>query len=349
MFPSWSWAGWVSSFRYLHWTDHLLDDLSRVQWQDANTGQFFTSDELRSPKDGPIFKYNDSEEREDDWIPCRTRERFIYDVPYWYESTNPKMWCLHPTAPEAERTLRTFIRPGSQTLRFKALTAFFQLSFSSTWSRLPETTPLQTVGILDRDNFRAGTIHIHKDLLPQLKLGRPSSARGKTTQQPSFELICLSRRRASEWDSTFNNVYDTKPYHSPQPSDDFKNIPDQPTLYPHQKTPEDANNGFDHRRYNVHIPFPLYNVMLIARNDGVGDGVAERLAHWHDSRHGFLASEAGVEADRVGLMKRLRGRTLFLVAYGSCVVVLVRLRKRPALCTLVQHGSYDVKLYSSRS
>lgn len=93
-----------------------------------------------------------------------------------------------------------------------------------------------------------------------------------------FELICLSRRRASEWDSTCNNVYETDPYYSPQPSDDFKNIPDQPTLYPDQKTPEEADDGFDHRRYNVHMPFPLYNVMLIARKGGKPDGIAERVA-----------------------------------------------------------------------
>lgn len=278
MFPSWSWAGWVGSFCYLKWTDHMLDDLSRVQWQDANTGQFFTSDEFRSPKDGPTFKYNDCGERGDDWTACRTHERFVYDMPYWYEHTTPKIWCLHPTAPEAERTPRTFLHLGSQTLRFKALTAFFQLSVSSTWSGFAETAPLRSVGILDRDNFRAGTIHIHDDLLSQLKLGPSSTTEGEKSQMSHFELICLSRRRASEWDSTCNNVYETDPYYSPQPSDDFKNIPDQPTLYPDQKTPEEADDGFDHRRYNVHMPFPLYNVMLIARKGGKPDGIAERVA-----------------------------------------------------------------------
>ena len=85
------------------------------------------------------------------------------------------------------------------------------------------------------------------------------------------ESVCLSRLP--------QNPLDDGPV--PQsPQDDFKNIPDKAALYPYDSSGEARDSCFDHRRYNLHKPWPLYNVMMIRRDNGVASRVALGTIHF---------------------------------------------------------------------
>ena len=253
LFPSWSWVGWIGGVAY-PWTRHQLDDISRVEWQCTDsTGEnirFCTSNELRAPKYGDHDRW--------EYIPNSR------GTPYYYQKNNPDIWCLHPVAPKYERNNYVLIQPGSHRLIFKAYTAFFRTS--STWSiSLSDPPPalkekchtVCPLSIFDRDGFAAGRIYVPAQLIGTLK--------GEYQ-----EFVCLSRRRYNQED------------HGPAPQppeDDFKNIPDQVTLYPADSSTEAIEDDFDHRRYNRYKPWPFYNVMMIEWDNGVASRIALGTLH----------------------------------------------------------------------
>ena len=250
LFPSWSWAGWVGEVAYL-WTRHQLDDLSRVEWQcrdpESRNIRFRTSDELRAPRHREYGRW--------EFVP---NER---GTPYYYQRNNPDIWSLHPVAPKVERSSDTLIQPGSHQLIFKAFTAFFRLSSipHTPLSDSPEEfsrTPYP-LSILDRDGFAAGRIHVPAQLI-------------RTLKGVYQELVCLSRRR-------YNQLDLGPPPHSAE--DDFENVSDNVTLYPWTGSAEAKEDDFDHRRYNRYKSWPLYNVMMIAWNNGVASRVALGVMH----------------------------------------------------------------------
>jgi Heterokaryon incompatibility protein (HET) len=266
IFPSWSWAGWVGEVKY-KWTEHVVDDLSRVKWHATNacTGQdgFFTSDDLRAPRD----------KVQDVWESGITSER---QSPYYYEHDNPDIWCLHPTAPKDQRLPLYLIHSGSHQLRFNAHSAFFRIS---TTHRPAQYDPVSScdqnvhilcpIDVFDPDGFVAGTIYVPGRFLP-------------TVQSPETkEFICLSRRRGHYLESDFDKVYKADQNHKshPTPEDDFRDIPDRVTLYPEQRWLHHVDDKYDHRRYNKNKPWPLYNVMMIERVDGVAYRVAIGIIH----------------------------------------------------------------------
>ena len=248
LFPSWSWAGWIGEVVYT-WTRHQLDDLSRVEWQCTDSKganiRFCTSDELRAPKDGDYGRW--------EYRPAET--------PYYYQHSDPDIWCLHPVAPKEKRSNRILLHPGSNRLVFRAYTAFFRI-LSICCISLGD--PLGANGrilfpltIFHRDGFEAGRIFLPAHLVGTLK--------GEFR-----EFVCLSRRRY--------NRLDGGP--GPQsPEDDLKNISDGVTLYPHSASTAAMEDEFDHRRYNSYKPWPLYNVMMIGWDDGVASRIALGTLH----------------------------------------------------------------------
>ena len=279
-FPSWSWTGWAGPCRYFMWSDHLLDDVSRVSWIDAETEELFTSDKSRAPQGGPVFRPNDIivEKRNDGWRPKRFGSQNQYDILAWYHEREPRRWLMHPTASISERASRVFVKPGSCELRFRALVSFFRLTRATEFiaNKSPDLLP---AGILDRDGFQAGIMWIHRGLPIAKDVFVFSSQADKVEKCGLYELVCLSRRHGSSWESYKNTIYEERPYAIPQSADDLGDMSDQRTVYPVAK-PFDrtGDDGVDPRRYNVHKPFPLYNVMLISRMDGDNDGLAERVA-----------------------------------------------------------------------
>jgi hypothetical protein len=262
LFPSWSWAGWVGEIRYL-WSRHLLDDLSRVEWQytDCTQGQigFCSSDELRAPKSG----------RHSTWEYVRPRSR---GTPYYYQPEKPNLWCLHPVATKDDRHDHILIQPNSHHLTFKAYVATFCIStthkdFSPdpVASCTPDAHILCPFSILDRDGFAAGAIY-----LP----GHESTIRSNQ----KYEIVCLSRRRSDFGPDSYGDDVGGSP--QPPPEDDFKDIPGHVTIYPVLGALFlAAKLTYDPRRYNMYKPWPLYNVMLIRREKDVAYRVAIGLMH----------------------------------------------------------------------
>lgn len=250
LFPSWSWTGWIGEVRY-SWTNHQLDDVSRVEWQcvdpEEESTRFHTSDGLRGLNriDRDCWHYVSNER----------------GPPHYYEPDRPDIWCLHPVAPKEKRRNFRLIQPGSHLLVFRAYTASFRIS-SKSCNSLGE--PLSdengftySLAIFGSDGLIAGKVFISKQAMGTLKPSR------------QHEFVCLSRRR--------KDTQDHDP--APAPEDDFKDAFDQPTLYPYIKSTGTREAEFDSRRYNTHMPWPLYNVMLIARDGDLAERIALGLIH----------------------------------------------------------------------
>jgi Heterokaryon incompatibility protein (HET) len=254
LFPSWSWAGWVGKIRY-PWSKHLLDDVSRVEWQytDGVHSQigFCNSSELRAHKSC----------RHSTWEHVVPPTR---GTPYYYQPEEPNLWCLHPVATKDERHDRILIQPSYHYLTFKAYVATLCIStthrdfnLDPVASCTPDAHTLCPVSILDNDGFAAGTIY-----LP----GHESTI----LSNQKYEIVCLSRRRSD---------YDVRGFPPPTPEDDFKDTPGHVTIYPVGESLQVARMTYDPRRYNMHKPWPLYNVMLIRREKDVAYRVAIGLMH----------------------------------------------------------------------
>lgn len=248
LFPSWSWVGWIGEVTY-RWNRHQLDDLSRVEWQctDSEGGniRFCTSNELRAP----IYSSD-----HDSW-------EYIPDsrgTPYYYQHTNPDIWCLHPVAAKDKKSSYMLIQPGSHQLIFRAYTAFLRISSILSHTLGEKDRILCPLSIFDIDGFVAGKIYVPAQLI-------------ETLEGKHQEFVCLSRRRYGQLDEG----------PAPQsPEDDFKNIPDQVTLYPYSNCLRDKTDEFDARRYNRYKPWPLYNVMMIGwDNNGVASRIALGILH----------------------------------------------------------------------
>lgn len=261
LFPSWSWAGWVGEIRY-RWSKHLLDDLSRVEWQysDRVQGQlgFYNSDELRAPESG----------RHSTWEYVVPRSR---GTPYYYQPEKPNLWCLHPVATKNERHDRILIQPNYHYLTFKAYVATFcistthgDFSLDPVASCTPDAHILCPVSILDNDGFAAGTIYLpgHEPTI---------------LSNQKYEIVCLSRRRSDFGPDSFGDDVRGSPL--PTPEDDFKDIPGHVTIYPVGNSLAVARMTYDPRRYNMDKPWPLYNVMLIRREKDVAYRVSIGLMH----------------------------------------------------------------------
>ena len=241
LFPSWSWARWIAEVDYI-WTRHQLDDLSRVEWQCTDSTKRETG--FCSSDELRLSKYG----KHDHWefVP---NER---GSPYYYQHNDPDIWCLHPVVPKDERKNHLMIQPGSHRLVFKAYTAFFRVS---TWCPFSINGALCPLDIYDRDGFVAGRIYV-----PLLWMGTPLKSEFQ-------EFVCLSRRRWNQLDN------------GPALEDEFMSIPDQVTLYPYVRSSAALDAEFDHRRYNMCKPWPLYNVMMIGWDNGVAFRIAVGTLH----------------------------------------------------------------------
>lgn len=212
---------------------------------DSKSGNvcFCTSNELRAPKYGghDHWEYKPSSR----------------GTPYYYQHNNPDIWCLRPVAPKEKRRSYILIQPGSHRLIFKAYTAKFCIAYSSSvFLKASGSNPFP-FGIIDRDGFLAGKIHVPLQLIEVLK--------GKYQ-----EFICLSRRRYNQLDHGS----------APQlPEDDFKSTSDQVTLYPNKDSAAAKDDDFDHRRYNRYKPWPLYNIMMIGWDNGAASRIAVGILH----------------------------------------------------------------------
>lgn len=268
-FPSWSWAGWIGEIDYV-WTRHLLDDLSRVQWQVQSTvkTEYLTSDQLRASQSGQhgFWEYVENVD------PSRQ------STPYYYQREHPDIWCLHPTAPKEARPPRPLLLPGTHELRFKAQTAMLRIVVKPHILAIPGYDLLSSctqsrhircpVEIISVDSFVAGTMYVPANIMETL------------TSKPC-EFVCLSRRRGYYGDTIGQAVYTRcQGYDTyPQSKDDFEDVSKHPTLYPGQYRTMKLGDKYDPSRYNKNKPWPLYNVMLIERKGNLAFRVAIGTVH----------------------------------------------------------------------
>ena len=123
LFPSWTWAGWVGEVRY--WPNLAI---SRVQWKDASSKQYFTSNQFRSP----YSSTNSETWYKNDWIEgnprIKRREEWVYDLCY-YQAKKPEMVFLHPVVDRSnvpDCRLPVHVSPGrTECLEFRCPAAIF--------------------------------------------------------------------------------------------------------------------------------------------------------------------------------------------------------------------------------
>ena len=224
-----------------------LDKTSKWQCTDLDNGstKFYTSDDLRAPKD------NDHDSWE--YVPNPR------GAPYYYRRKEPDIWCLHPVVPKEKRHSVRLLQPGSHHLIFKAYTTRLRISSTSCNSfGIPRTINFHIthpLAIFGPDGFVAGEVLIPSYLLDSIA----------STYQ---EFVCLSRRR-----------YDENDRAPPPQDDDFENPPVKAVLYPFGSYKHAAGVKFDPRRYNEYKSWPLYNVMMIRQENGVAERIALGVVH----------------------------------------------------------------------
>ncbi|KAI9730208.1 MAG: hypothetical protein M1834_005972 [Cirrosporium novae-zelandiae] len=274
LFPSWSWASWAGSVSY-----DLSDPMSilgRITWLDSTTSCPFTSDEYRSSV---------STETPTKW---ELAERGTSDTqivnPYYVDPSDPDLHFLHPIEPELSRPSRYFLRPGSQTLRFEALTTMLTVTTKHMPKTVQEETPSCTeethiicpLAIINTFGSIVGTVHIPASLAP--------------SKPTPYRFIALSRTvlhdRTSKDDSFREHIlyHDHDVISSNHNPDSASPFQQQRTLKPLEKKLMGRGLGlrsryaFDTKKFDLFKPWCLMNVMMVAQKQGqTGDGVLERL------------------------------------------------------------------------
>jgi hypothetical protein len=239
-------------------------------------------------------------------------------MPFWYQESDSLTECLHRKEAQNERIVHSFLKPGSVELRFESLAATFRFApptrerrgkvanldkddfvagevwldnaADTFWSiSSPPSPPKSSRYRIPPPPPKLDSFHdAHSSNNANTSEGDSSSISVSSFDyshslpllvgKEAVELTCLSRRRASEWNSdrTYN---DEHPDSDPGFFDDFKDVPDCGTIYPGQKSLEEVDDYFDHRRYNVHLLFPVYNLMMIERKHRVAERVGIGIIH----------------------------------------------------------------------
>ena len=263
LFPSWSWAGWISPRGYyLLWQQPLF---SRILWRDLSvhdeSKQWFSSDDYRSPKDiGPGFAKN--------WE--RTHGGYK-------EQGGSGVIFGNPTALENDRTTRKRVREGSSHLEFRTLSASFYIT--------KKHCPKQEInGAITECSHENCTLYLFiVDGKCGGAVGLPGSI-AKSLESGKHEFILLSRTaigRYGYWkdqdppNESFPNDFEERHrYPDENDSSNEEGCNDPPVniesfgsnLHPEHLVP---GYGFDKRCFDEHKPWCMYNVMMIEKKDGV--------------------------------------------------------------------------------
>ncbi|KAJ4304969.1 hypothetical protein N0V90_000497 [Kalmusia sp. IMI 367209] len=251
LFPSWSWTGWVGR---VHYVPELA--LSRVRWKDYNSGEHFTSDELRAP---PTVPY-DTRWHRNTWVPVRSNSDKGW-LQFFHERYKPDALYLHPIAPEYTRKDYTLLH-GTQRLEFRALTCWFHVSKKHCdpyFSMHPcdETHHLCALEITNSLSEVVGTVHI------------PGSI-SSTLQAGNFEFIRLSRTRLV-LDSSVDKPQEAEEIEGAECRKNTDVLPPEPSATEQVGIDLDQDDAFecDTRAFDLSIPWCVYNVMLVQTTDGI--------------------------------------------------------------------------------
>ncbi len=242
LFPSWSWAGWIGKISHSATSFDLLS-VPRVKWVDTSLDSTrdntFSADEYRA-------EAKETSASEEPWYRGQSKAEGRF---YYFQSTKPDAWFLHPTAREERRKFRSRLKPNTACLQFYALTARFKI----TGWHMPNTGVVGArackgdrhticpLAIYDDDDYVVGTMNVPASIAGQIEPG-------------NHEFICLSRS-AKPGDIVRLDL--------PPPRDDFKDLPPGPQSFPDEPPLEESHQDFDCQRCNPRKQWCLYNVMMV--------------------------------------------------------------------------------------
>jgi hypothetical protein len=151
-FPSWSWLSWKGTVLYpanaLGKRPLISTQGTNLLWRDASkadvdiNGAWFTPDDFRAPtSDAQNFSAQCIQEK--------------YGSTHGYYEHKPSITFLNPIVPETHRSPRLHLKPGTQLLELRAISAFFCLKKLIPHKPISINSPHEMY-ILDSDGYYAG-------------------------------------------------------------------------------------------------------------------------------------------------------------------------------------------------
>jgi hypothetical protein len=259
IYPSWSWAGWEGAITYNLFAGIPETLESTIKWEEDDTR--LQHERARRRSGVPEFKPEDWERIV---VEGKRPQPRTLRIDYKHVTGDPKIRFHKPI--NVDECLRIFsgINPGDGYLRFCSKSALFSITGKHTklhvgtcteTSRVHKTCPLS---VFDANGNVAGTVLVDTSITPSLC-------------NESQEFIALSRTTIYStpddlaWDSEaqiFQKHLSEDPSKRAAKLAEFR-----------AETPTMENNGllywFDHRKFEREMAWPLYNVLLVIRENGV--------------------------------------------------------------------------------
>lgn len=274
LFPSWSWLGWENEVGYPESPNICEITRSKVVWlslQDNGVFSKFTSESCGKP---PAL-----------WPGWKHWERIVEDDEIYYREIggDPSQWFCHPITAQAERANTSPMEEGSGLLRFRAMSAFFELTGQHT--RLLITGcrnnkhMICNLSAINREGHRAGTVALDSILFNDLGSGNyefvaiSQTTLHRSSVDPSWDpatqtyLLSQEDREvildAEEGDSSDGglNFYDARP----------------------------REEVFDQHKYDKKKYWCLYNALMIEWRDGIAYRLG--IGYFHVDAFDSVASE----------------------------------------------------------
>jgi hypothetical protein len=290
LFPTWSWVGWVGQCGYLSGLA-----LSCIRWRicDAQDSTYCTSDDFRKPSDEQKLL-----EFQHDWEEMgkaisqnepRNYETYIYDS-CWHEKTDPTTLYLHPVSEQFSRIAHPSLKWREDCLEFQALTCFFSISGDHAGINALLSLPcysdrhgLCALRVYDAKDHVCGTVHVPATVSASLAHGKHEFVRLSRTHLSSDG----TRYSDLRWDINDASFAPTK---RPRELNGREQKEEEEEDDDNEEDEDDDNDEgnefgvddgcmFDVDTFDIDEPWCVFNVMLIATNEGVSRRIGLGKVH----------------------------------------------------------------------
>ncbi|MCJ1248404.1 hypothetical protein MMC30_005621 [Trapelia coarctata] len=252
VFPSWTWAGWEGEIEYGNIYSYGETLQSRLIWD----------------RNEPVYAAQDIERNRSDTLHTSSGQRlwernstpaFEAEMVYYLEcgSINRDVRFSRPVADADVSAIRSALDPETGHLRFHAETAFFTLTGEFTKAVHEEllrerNNELSALSILDANGNLAGTVLVDDWIARTLPPGQ-------------HEFLTLSRTTLShsQKDPSWDASTKTFPYPSQEGTQPVP-VETEPNYWLQK-----SMRYFDHSVFDAYKVWPLYNVLLVERRDGI--------------------------------------------------------------------------------
>jgi len=289
LFPTWSWVGWVGQCEYLSGLA-----LSCIRWRihDAQSSTYCTSDDFRKPSNQQKLlefqhDWEESEQTTSQDGLLRFYETYIYDS-CWYEKADPTTLYLHPVSEQSSRITHPALNWRDGCLEFQALTCFFSISGDhaevNALLSLPCSSDLHglcALRIYDATGHICGTVHVPASVSASLAHGKHEFVRLSRTHLSSDGTRCSDLRwdmdqpsfartkRPRELNSREEDGNEKGSDNEDGDGDDGDDDDDEEDDDEGNEFGVDDGCMFDVEAFDIDEPWCVFNVMLIATNEGV--------------------------------------------------------------------------------